>query len=532
MSSTPRVGTLPPYGIKAPVVASTTANITLSGEQTIDSVAVVAGDRVLVRSQSDNTENGVYDCASGTWSRSTDFNDSGDIVNGVMVLDTNSGIVYQASFSGTYNPGTTTITFVEASSGFASAAAASATSAQTYASNAASSESAASASASAASASATAASGYAASAATSATNIQDLLPSPASGDAGKTSMAKTGGGGYINVADVAVGAGSATAITASIGIDAYNQFQTFRIKVPATNTGACTLNLDSLGAKSIKLMDGSDPSAGQIVANYTHSFRYDGTNMVLLDPKAGSTKGAAGTDTESLCSPSDVKSYVAGQLVSNANDDSSIGIVTPQALMATDVFPKAVASFDATATPTTITGTWAVVPGTGGLSAFVKITLSSSVSARNGHVYYVSWTSGTTLGGTAGWYLAQMMINSFATSDLYNNCRDTVIYVPAAVSEGLSGNCQIQTLAPVASRNVANICYGTTGQISINPSVRDNGVNGGPILPVVATNQVIPVGSGSTGSGTSVIPSNTSGWIDLLKAGSNVDPSSMTIAIY
>jgi hypothetical protein len=33
--------------IKAPCVTGTTANITLSGEQTIDGVAIVTGDRVL-----------------------------------------------------------------------------------------------------------------------------------------------------------------------------------------------------------------------------------------------------------------------------------------------------------------------------------------------------------------------------------------------------------------------------------------------------------------------------------------------------
>jgi hypothetical protein len=38
--------------VKDLVRAATTGNITLSGEQTVDGVAVVAGDRVLVKSQS------------------------------------------------------------------------------------------------------------------------------------------------------------------------------------------------------------------------------------------------------------------------------------------------------------------------------------------------------------------------------------------------------------------------------------------------------------------------------------------------
>jgi hypothetical protein len=52
--------------------AATTANITLSGAQTIDGIAIVAGDRVLVRAQSVSTENGIYVAAAGAWSRASD----------------------------------------------------------------------------------------------------------------------------------------------------------------------------------------------------------------------------------------------------------------------------------------------------------------------------------------------------------------------------------------------------------------------------------------------------------------------------
>jgi hypothetical protein len=52
--------------------AATTANITLSGAQTIDGIAIVAGDRVLVRAQTLTTENGIYVAAAGAWSRASD----------------------------------------------------------------------------------------------------------------------------------------------------------------------------------------------------------------------------------------------------------------------------------------------------------------------------------------------------------------------------------------------------------------------------------------------------------------------------
>jgi hypothetical protein len=57
---------------KDSVVVATTANITLSGTQTIDAIAVTAGQRVLVKNQTTASENGLYLCAAGAWTRTTD----------------------------------------------------------------------------------------------------------------------------------------------------------------------------------------------------------------------------------------------------------------------------------------------------------------------------------------------------------------------------------------------------------------------------------------------------------------------------
>lgn len=58
---------------KQPARAIATTNITLSGEQTIDNVVLVTGDRILVIGQTTATENGIYIVDGGAWSRSTDF---------------------------------------------------------------------------------------------------------------------------------------------------------------------------------------------------------------------------------------------------------------------------------------------------------------------------------------------------------------------------------------------------------------------------------------------------------------------------
>jgi hypothetical protein len=55
---------------KPPVNAATTANITLSGLQTIDTVSLVAGNTVLVKNQSTAADNGIYTVAAGAWTRS------------------------------------------------------------------------------------------------------------------------------------------------------------------------------------------------------------------------------------------------------------------------------------------------------------------------------------------------------------------------------------------------------------------------------------------------------------------------------
>ncbi|RUV59652.1 hypothetical protein EOA85_11185, partial [Mesorhizobium sp. M5C.F.Ca.IN.020.29.1.1] len=72
--------------IKGPCSAATTANITLSGEQTVDGVAVATSDRVLVKNQTAASENGIYIADTGPWRRSKDFNKTRDIRKGTMVV--------------------------------------------------------------------------------------------------------------------------------------------------------------------------------------------------------------------------------------------------------------------------------------------------------------------------------------------------------------------------------------------------------------------------------------------------------------
>lgn len=58
---------------KGTVRVATTANITLSGTQTIDGVSVIATNRVLVKNQTAPAQNGIYVCAAGSWARASDM---------------------------------------------------------------------------------------------------------------------------------------------------------------------------------------------------------------------------------------------------------------------------------------------------------------------------------------------------------------------------------------------------------------------------------------------------------------------------
>lgn len=75
---------------KQPVLCATTTNITLSGLQAIDGVTVVAGDRVLVKSQSTNSQNGIYLASATAWSRSPDADTWNELVSAICFVEEGS----------------------------------------------------------------------------------------------------------------------------------------------------------------------------------------------------------------------------------------------------------------------------------------------------------------------------------------------------------------------------------------------------------------------------------------------------------
>jgi microcystin-dependent protein len=92
--------------------------------------------------------------------------------------------------------------------------------------------------------------------------------------------------------------GTADAITltgAAAAITAYAAGQTFVFIAGATNTGAVTVNVDSVGVKSITGPAGSALTAGHIVVGSTYSMTYDGTQFQISTSAGAATAFSVGT---------------------------------------------------------------------------------------------------------------------------------------------------------------------------------------------------------------------------------------------
>lgn len=106
--------------LKQSVRAATTTNITLSGEQTIDGVSVVAGDRVLVKNQTTGSQNGIYVAASSSWSRATDCDADAEVKAGLTTFvsegTTNGNALYTLTTDDPITVGSTALTFTQTAS--------------------------------------------------------------------------------------------------------------------------------------------------------------------------------------------------------------------------------------------------------------------------------------------------------------------------------------------------------------------------------------------------------------------------------
>lgn len=78
-------GLVGPAAFKVPCQAVAVTAITLSGEQTVNGVALTTGERVLVTAQASSVDNGIYVVDTGDWNRAADCDGPYDLVQGSLV---------------------------------------------------------------------------------------------------------------------------------------------------------------------------------------------------------------------------------------------------------------------------------------------------------------------------------------------------------------------------------------------------------------------------------------------------------------
>ncbi len=93
---------------------ATTANLTLSGEQTIDGV-LTSASRILVKDQTAPAENGIYTTGAGAWTRVTDMDAWSEVPGALAYVSAgtvNAGLRYYCTSTAGGTLNTTAITFI------------------------------------------------------------------------------------------------------------------------------------------------------------------------------------------------------------------------------------------------------------------------------------------------------------------------------------------------------------------------------------------------------------------------------------
>ncbi len=114
---TSAVLTIAASDFKRSALVATTGPVALSGLQTIDGVALIAGARVLVKNQANAAQNWIYVVSAGAWTRAQDADDSAECTPGhligVQAGTVNSSSVWQLTNTAAPVLGTTALNFAQ-----------------------------------------------------------------------------------------------------------------------------------------------------------------------------------------------------------------------------------------------------------------------------------------------------------------------------------------------------------------------------------------------------------------------------------
>lgn len=122
----------------------------------------------------------------------------------------------------------------------------------------------------------------------------------------------------------------AYAISTSPAFTSYNAGMVIRFKADVGNTGTATLNVDSLGAQTIKKNATSDLEDGDILAGQINTVIYDGTNfqMAVKPEKDTYAEDSGSTDAYAIALNPAPASYYAGMFITFKANTANTGAAT------------------------------------------------------------------------------------------------------------------------------------------------------------------------------------------------------------
>lgn len=181
------------------------------------------------------------------------------------------------------------------------------------------------------------------------------------------------------------GSANTYAVTLNSGATAYFQGMWIAVEINATNTGASTINVNTLGAKSIVQADGTALEAGDLQSGNIYELRYDGTVFRVLGLTDNSVAFSEVTGTLDL----------ATQVGSSLLDlTSNVSGVLPSANGGLPVHAYGRVSNSGTLQ----TGSYGVSSVVNNSTGNYTITLSSAVANTSRAIVLVTALEGSSLG--------------------------------------------------------------------------------------------------------------------------------------
>jgi len=177
--------------------------------------------------------------------------------------------------------------------------------------------------------------------------------------------------------------------TLSPALGAYATGNLFSFVAANTNTGAATINLNSLGAKSITKLGSTALAAGDIVSGRVYLIEYDGTRFQLINPSASSVSSfSAGSTGLTPSSATTGAVTLAGTLATTNGGTGLTSFTSGGVVYASST--SALATGSALVFDGTNLGIGTSSPASGGGGG---LTLGTTSSGKSFHVYSSSYAS-------------------------------------------------------------------------------------------------------------------------------------------